>query len=141
MMPAVSADLSQRLVPDELWELVAPLLPSFAAKRNLPSKLIAIRLDEPNPLPPAPVPPVEKGEPAILDKPPFAFTANAETVLGPEKESSLVYTKRFCAFDPPTKSKYRQKIQIPRVFMFRTSSWARRFHISITYERGSLLLS
>jgi transposase len=32
MMPAVSADLSQRLVPDELWELVAPLLPSFAAR-------------------------------------------------------------------------------------------------------------
>jgi transposase len=32
MMPAVSADLSKRLVPDELWELVAPLLPSFAAR-------------------------------------------------------------------------------------------------------------
>lgn len=31
-MPAVSADLSKRLVPDELWELVAPLLPSFAAR-------------------------------------------------------------------------------------------------------------
>lgn len=31
-MPAMSADLSQRLVPDELWELVAPLLPSFAAR-------------------------------------------------------------------------------------------------------------
>ncbi|MFF8610707.1 IS5 family transposase [Streptomyces sp. NPDC015346] len=26
------ADLSKRLVPDELWELVAPLLPSFAAR-------------------------------------------------------------------------------------------------------------
>ncbi|WP_420717990.1 IS5 family transposase [Streptomyces sp. H34-S4] len=26
------ADLSRRLVPDELWELVAPLLPSFAAR-------------------------------------------------------------------------------------------------------------
>ncbi|MEU0952569.1 transposase [Streptomyces niveus] len=32
MMPAVSADLSKRLVPDELWELAAPLLPSFAAR-------------------------------------------------------------------------------------------------------------
>lgn len=32
MTPAVSADLSKRLVPDELWELVAPLLPSFAAR-------------------------------------------------------------------------------------------------------------
>lgn len=32
MMPAVSADLSKRLVPDELWELVAPLLPSFAVR-------------------------------------------------------------------------------------------------------------
>lgn len=31
-MPAVSADLSMRLVPDELWELVASLLPSFAAR-------------------------------------------------------------------------------------------------------------
>lgn len=28
-MPAVGADPSKRLVPDELWELVAPLLPSF----------------------------------------------------------------------------------------------------------------
>jgi transposase len=32
MMPAVSADLSKRLVPDELWELVAPLPPTFAAR-------------------------------------------------------------------------------------------------------------
>ncbi|MFE4539078.1 transposase [Streptomyces scopuliridis] len=32
MMPTVSADLSKRLVPDELWKLVAPLLPSFAAR-------------------------------------------------------------------------------------------------------------
>jgi transposase len=32
MMPIVSADLSKRLVPDGLWELVAPLLPSFAAR-------------------------------------------------------------------------------------------------------------
>ncbi|WP_420710966.1 transposase [Streptomyces sp. NRRL S-118] len=32
MMAAVSADLSKRLVPDELWVLVAPLLPSFAAR-------------------------------------------------------------------------------------------------------------
>lgn len=32
MMPVVGADLSQRLVPDELWESVAPLLPSFAAR-------------------------------------------------------------------------------------------------------------
>ncbi|WP_338674264.1 IS5 family transposase [Streptomyces sp. SCSIO 30461] len=32
MMPAVSADLSKRLVPDELWELVAPLLPPFAVR-------------------------------------------------------------------------------------------------------------
>ncbi|MEV7069226.1 IS5 family transposase [Streptomyces collinus] len=31
-MPVVGADLSKRLVPDELWELVAPLLPSFAAR-------------------------------------------------------------------------------------------------------------
>ncbi|MFJ8026088.1 transposase [Streptomyces sp. NPDC096311] len=31
MMPVVGADLSKRLVPDELWELAAPLLPSFAA--------------------------------------------------------------------------------------------------------------
>ncbi|MCX5402662.1 IS5 family transposase [Streptomyces sp. NBC_00335] len=32
-MPVVSAaDLSKRLVPDALWELVAPLLPSFAAR-------------------------------------------------------------------------------------------------------------
>ncbi|MFI6645784.1 transposase [Streptomyces sp. NPDC050504] len=28
----MGVDLSQRLVPDELWELVAPLLPSFAAR-------------------------------------------------------------------------------------------------------------
>ncbi|MER5527472.1 transposase [Streptomyces sp. NPDC002677] len=28
----MSADLSKRLVPDELWELVLPLLPSFAAR-------------------------------------------------------------------------------------------------------------
>ncbi|MFE7777701.1 IS5 family transposase [Streptomyces sp. NPDC057445] len=28
----MSADLSKRLVPDELWELVAPLLPLFAAR-------------------------------------------------------------------------------------------------------------
>lgn len=32
MMPVVGADLSQRLVSDELWESVAPLLPSFAAR-------------------------------------------------------------------------------------------------------------
>ncbi|WP_443031960.1 transposase [Streptomyces sp. CA-210063] len=31
MMPVVGADLSKRLVPDELWEPAAPLLPSFAA--------------------------------------------------------------------------------------------------------------
>lgn len=31
-MPVVGADLSERLVPDELWELAAPLLPSFAAR-------------------------------------------------------------------------------------------------------------
>ncbi|WP_434481612.1 transposase [Streptomyces sp. NBC_01281] len=31
-MPTVSADLSKRLVSDELWELVAPLLPSFVAR-------------------------------------------------------------------------------------------------------------
>ena len=31
-MPAVSADLSKRLVPGELWRVVAPLLPSFAAR-------------------------------------------------------------------------------------------------------------
>jgi transposase len=28
----VGADLSQRLVPDGLWELAAPLLPSFASR-------------------------------------------------------------------------------------------------------------
>ncbi|MEV7394716.1 transposase [Streptomyces sp. NPDC091215] len=28
----MGADLSQRLVPDELWQLVAPLLPPFAAR-------------------------------------------------------------------------------------------------------------
>ncbi|MEO3764194.1 hypothetical protein [Streptomyces sp. B8F3] len=28
----MGADLSQRLVPDELWELVAPLLPSFTSR-------------------------------------------------------------------------------------------------------------
>ncbi|WP_202950073.1 transposase, partial [Streptomyces acidiscabies] len=28
----MTADLSKRLVPDELWELVAPLLPSFVAR-------------------------------------------------------------------------------------------------------------
>ncbi|MGW1887544.1 transposase [Streptomyces sp. NPDC001970] len=32
MLPVVGADLSKRLVPDELWELAAPLLPSFAAR-------------------------------------------------------------------------------------------------------------
>ncbi|MFG3107182.1 transposase [Streptomyces tendae] len=32
MMPVVGADPSQRLVPDELCELVAPLLPSFAPR-------------------------------------------------------------------------------------------------------------
>lgn len=32
MMPVVGADLSKRLVPDELWELAAPLLPSFDAR-------------------------------------------------------------------------------------------------------------
>ncbi|WP_234310751.1 MULTISPECIES: IS5 family transposase [unclassified Streptomyces] len=31
-MPTVSVDLSKRLGPDELWELVAPLLPTFAAR-------------------------------------------------------------------------------------------------------------
>lgn len=31
-MPTVSAELLKRLFPDELWELVAPLLPSFAAR-------------------------------------------------------------------------------------------------------------
>lgn len=31
-MPVVGAALSKRLVPDELWELAAPLLPSFAAR-------------------------------------------------------------------------------------------------------------
>ncbi|WP_406178970.1 transposase [Streptomyces canus] len=31
-MPAVSADLSKRLVPGELWRVAAPLLPSFAAR-------------------------------------------------------------------------------------------------------------
>ncbi|WP_079110087.1 hypothetical protein [Streptomyces roseifaciens] len=29
MLPVVGADLSKRLVPDELWEPDAPLLPSF----------------------------------------------------------------------------------------------------------------
>lgn len=32
MMAALRADLSKRLVPDELGELVAPLLPSYAAR-------------------------------------------------------------------------------------------------------------
>ncbi len=32
MMLVVGADLSQRLVPDDLWELVAPLLPSFKSR-------------------------------------------------------------------------------------------------------------
>jgi len=32
MMPVVGADLSQRLVSDELWEPVAPLQPSFAVR-------------------------------------------------------------------------------------------------------------
>jgi transposase len=32
MMLVVGADLSKRLVPDELWELVVPLLPPFAAR-------------------------------------------------------------------------------------------------------------
>ncbi|MER5935309.1 transposase [Streptomyces sp. NPDC002054] len=32
MLPVVGADLSKRLVPDELWEPAAPLLPSFAAR-------------------------------------------------------------------------------------------------------------
>lgn len=32
MMRFVGAYLSKRLVPDELWELAAPLLPSFAAR-------------------------------------------------------------------------------------------------------------
>ncbi|WP_425424226.1 transposase [Streptomyces chattanoogensis] len=31
-MPVVGADLSKRLVPDELWERAAPLLLSFAAR-------------------------------------------------------------------------------------------------------------
>ncbi|MFG2681296.1 transposase [Streptomyces sp. NPDC048392] len=31
-MSVVSADLSKRLVPDELWSLTAPLLPSFTAR-------------------------------------------------------------------------------------------------------------
>ncbi|XXZ47609.1 IS5 family transposase (plasmid) [Streptomyces cavourensis] len=31
-MLVVGADLSQRLVPDDLWELVAPLLPSFKSR-------------------------------------------------------------------------------------------------------------
>jgi transposase len=30
----VGADLSQRLVPDGLWDLVAPLLPSFTPRRQ-----------------------------------------------------------------------------------------------------------
>ncbi|WP_405593505.1 transposase [Streptomyces sp. NBC_01092] len=32
MLPVVGADLSKRLVPDELWEPAAPLLPAFAAR-------------------------------------------------------------------------------------------------------------
>ncbi|MFD9034511.1 transposase [Streptomyces sp. NPDC059567] len=32
MLPVVGADLSKRLAPDELWELAAPLLPSFATR-------------------------------------------------------------------------------------------------------------
>lgn len=32
MMAVVGADLSQRLVPDGLWELVAPLLSSFMSR-------------------------------------------------------------------------------------------------------------
>ncbi|MFE3250715.1 transposase [Streptomyces sp. NPDC059209] len=28
----MSADLAKRLLPDELWELVVPLLPAFAAR-------------------------------------------------------------------------------------------------------------
>ncbi|RVU28381.1 transposase [Streptomyces antnestii] len=32
MMLVMDCDLSKRLVPDEFWELVAPLLPSFAAR-------------------------------------------------------------------------------------------------------------
>ncbi|GGS94628.1 histidinol dehydrogenase [Streptomyces violaceus] len=32
MLPVVGADLSKGLVPDELWELAAPLLPLFAAR-------------------------------------------------------------------------------------------------------------
>ncbi|MEU3519724.1 transposase [Streptomyces sp. NPDC006654] len=31
-MPVAGADLSKRLVPDELWQPAAPLLPSFAAR-------------------------------------------------------------------------------------------------------------
>ncbi|MFE7394215.1 IS5 family transposase [Streptomyces sp. NPDC057582] len=31
-MPVAGADVSKRLVPDELWEPAAPLLPSFAAR-------------------------------------------------------------------------------------------------------------
>jgi hypothetical protein len=31
MIVLVVDDLSRRLVPDRLWELVAPLIPSFAA--------------------------------------------------------------------------------------------------------------
>ena len=33
-MPMGGDDLSRRLVPDGLWELVAPLLPPFAARRQ-----------------------------------------------------------------------------------------------------------
>lgn len=34
MMGPVGVDLSQRLVPDGLWELVEPLVPSFAPRRQ-----------------------------------------------------------------------------------------------------------
>ncbi|MGW2371884.1 transposase [Kitasatospora sp. NPDC001683] len=36
MMAVVGADLSKCLVPDELWELTAPLLPSFAGGGTAP---------------------------------------------------------------------------------------------------------
>ena len=42
-MPVVDADLSKRLVPEELWKVAAPLLPSFAAR---PQGGVAAPFDE-----------------------------------------------------------------------------------------------
>jgi len=70
------------------------LLPLLAAKRKSFTTAVVMRGDAKNP-PPAPVPPLAKGEPGIGFRAPFAAAENAEMVFG--MRSLLVYTNVPCA--------------------------------------------